>query len=91
MEEKGLIVVWLEKLFGKSWRTSLYGTVKFLAYFATGLQVILHSAGLAMPVYWMVATGVIGLVSGYVGDLNSKDSAVSGVNRPDGTGEPGLK
>jgi hypothetical protein len=89
MEEKGLFIIWLEKLFGKSWRTSLYGTIKFLSYSATGLQATLLQAGLHMPIWGIVATGVIGLIAGYIETLNSKDSAATGTNRPLGTGEPG--
>ena len=89
MDEKGIIVIYLEKLFGASWRTSLSGTIKFLSYFATGIQATLLSAGLKMPTWGMVTTGMIGLLAGYIETLNSKDSAVVGTNRPQGTGEPG--
>jgi len=89
MEEKGLIVIWMEKLFGKSYRTSLFGTIGFLAYFATGLQGVLLSTGLDMPTWGLVTTGVIGLISKWCESLNSKDSQVTGINRPPDTGLPG--
>jgi hypothetical protein len=86
MEEKGLIVIWLEKVFGKSWRTSLYAFLALLPQVVSAVQ------------YWCVNIGAspvimnfLSLLSVIIAIFNAKDSKVTGINRPIGTGEPELK
>jgi hypothetical protein len=86
MDEKGVIIIWLEKLFGRSWKTSLLGIMVLLPQIFSLLQ------------EWIVDIGVtpakmnsISLLFAALAAIAAKAQGVSGANRTETTGVPGPK
>jgi hypothetical protein len=84
MEEKGILIVWLEKIFGKSWKTSLCGVLIVLPQILSAVQT------------WCINIGVtpstmnsVSLLFAALAAIAAKSQDVTGTNRPPGTGEPG--
>ncbi len=84
MDQKGTIVVWLEKLFGRNWKTSLCAVLIFLPQIFSVLQ------------EWIVDLGVstaklnnVSLLFAALAALAAKSQGVTGLNRIATTGLPG--
>jgi hypothetical protein len=73
-EEKGIVVIWLEKVFGKSWRTSLFAFLAFASESANLVQTYLQQIGVSENVLHGGA-----LVFGLIALLHAKDSQVTGI------------
>jgi hypothetical protein len=86
MDEKGLFVIYLEKLFGKSWRTSLYGVLSVLPQIFNCFQDFFINLGVKP-----VTLNSISLLFLALAALEAKGQNVTGKNRDSGTGEPGVK
>jgi hypothetical protein len=86
--EKGIFVRMMEKLFGQSWKTSLYGVLVFLA--GSSVMIQQYLVDLKVP-QWVLLTAF--LFFGLLRSLNTKDSNVVGrsdvpalpINPPPGT------
>ena len=76
MGEEGIIVDALEKLFGKSWRTSLFGILAFLTEGATLIQEYLVQMSVSPELLHTSA-----LVFGLIAILNAKDRGVTGTTK----------
>jgi len=79
--KRGLVVVLLEKLFGRSWRTSIYGTLAVLPQIANLVQ----QYGVSIGVPKSILDGIT-LVFAIITVISTKDKAVHGYNRDENTG-----
>ena len=77
----GIIYVWLEKLFGKSWRTSSLGVIEIVAYALTGFQGVLATNGVQVSKTYMIISGCVGLLASLAGKFSTKDKAVTGLDK----------
>ena len=77
MEDKGLVELWMEKMFGKSWLTSLLGVLVLIPQILNVLQA------------WFINIGVsptemnsLSLFFGGLAAIASKSYNVTGTNKP---------
>jgi hypothetical protein len=84
MDEKGLIVTYLEKLFGRSWHTSLTACLVAIPQIISAIQ----AAGLNIGIPTSTLNG-ISIVAAAVGLAMAKSQSVSGANRTETTGVSG--
>lgn len=84
MNDKGIIAIWMEKMFGRSWRTSLFGLLAVLPQVANLVQT--YAANINAP-KWAMDT--MTLVFGVITVFNMKDKAVTGIDVIPSTGKAG--
>lgn len=82
--EKGLIVIWLEKIFGRSWHTWLAAITAAIPQIIDALQT--NGVNIGIPTSTLNSITAIALI---VGVALSKSQTVSGSNRIETTGLPG--
>jgi hypothetical protein len=85
MDEKGLIVIWLEKFFGRSWHTWLAAITAAIPQIIEAFQT--SGVNIGIPTSTLNSITAIALI---VGVALSKSQTVSGANRTETTGVPGL-
>jgi hypothetical protein len=84
--EKGIIVIYLEKLFGKSWLTSLYGLLSVLPQIFSYFQDFFINIGIKPTTLNSISLLFLALAA-----LEAKGQNVTGKNRDSGTGKPEVK
>ena len=82
MEQKGIIVIYLEKLFGKSWKTSLYGVLSVLPQIFSCFQDFFINMGVKPATLNSISLLFLALAA-----LEAKGQNVTGKNRDEGTGQ----
>ena len=82
--QKGTITIWLEKIFGRNWQTSLAGVMTVLPQIVNYIQD--HALDLHVPA---IAMNFASLFSFVIFALYAKSQTVTGVNRIATTGLPG--
>ena len=82
--QKGTITIWLEKVFGRNWQTSLAGVFTVLPQIILYIQD--HALDLHVP---KIAMDFASLFSFVIFALYAKSQTVTGVNRIATTGQPG--
>lgn len=83
-DQKGLLVIWLEKIFGKSWKTSLWGGLASLPIFFDCFQSFFVDLGVSSKTLHDISFFCLAMAA-----FAAKSHDVTGTNRPPGTGEPG--
>ena len=84
MDDKGLMVIYLEKLFGRSYATSIAAILTAIPQIISGIQ----AAGLNIGIPTTTLNS-ISIIVAAVGLAMAKSQGVSGANRIDTTGNPG--
>ena len=76
MEDKGIIEVWMEKLFGKSWLTSLLGILVLLPQILNAIQTWLMDIGVKAS-----TMNSLSLLFAAIAAIASKSYNVTGINK----------
>jgi len=84
MDQKGIIVIWLEKLFGRNWKTSILGMFIFLPQILNVLQEWFMDIGVSAA-----KMNTVSLLFAALAALAAKSQGVTGVNRVPTTGRDG--